>query len=147
MEKSYGIIIFHLNSPDQITKVLLIQAKDTNSWTFPKGQAENGESAQETAIREIEEEVGLRQLQLLPEVIFKNSYTYQTDFGLITKEVTYFIGLANTTEVVLQSSEVIDYKWIHYNEVIAELTYTNEGEMFTKIINYIQKIDNNIFKI
>ena len=40
-------------------EILLQKRKDKNVWGFPGGAIEIGESAQETAIREIKEETGL----------------------------------------------------------------------------------------
>lgn len=55
-EKSCGTIII-----DQ-DKVLLIGARDNDDkmfWSFPKGHQEDGETDEETALRETLEEVGL----------------------------------------------------------------------------------------
>jgi ADP-ribose pyrophosphatase YjhB (NUDIX family) len=41
-------------------KYLLVQArKDRHEWVFPKGPIENGERAEETAVREVREETGV----------------------------------------------------------------------------------------
>lgn len=39
-------------------KVLLVTGKEGNVWSFPKGHAELGETIEETAIREVQEETG-----------------------------------------------------------------------------------------
>lgn len=39
-------------------KVLLVTGKEGNVWSFPKGHAEQGETIEETAIREVKEETG-----------------------------------------------------------------------------------------
>jgi 8-oxo-dGTP diphosphatase len=41
-------------------KVLLIHRPKYDDWTFPKGKAEDGESDEDCALREVEEETGLR---------------------------------------------------------------------------------------
>ena len=41
-------------------EVLLVHRPRYDDWTFPKGKAEPGESDEETAVREVEEETGLR---------------------------------------------------------------------------------------
>jgi 8-oxo-(d)GTP phosphatase len=45
---------------DSGPEVLLVHRPRYDDWTFPKGKAEPGESDEETAIREVEEETGLR---------------------------------------------------------------------------------------
>lgn len=41
-------------------EVLLVHRPKYDDWTFPKGKADEGETDEETAIREVEEETGLR---------------------------------------------------------------------------------------
>jgi 8-oxo-dGTP diphosphatase len=41
-------------------EVLLVHRPSYGDWTFPKGKAQPGESDEETALREVEEETGLR---------------------------------------------------------------------------------------
>jgi 8-oxo-dGTP diphosphatase len=40
-------------------EVLLVHRPHYDDWTFPKGKAKDGESDEEAAIREVEEETGL----------------------------------------------------------------------------------------
>jgi len=44
-EKSCGAVVFTRDM------FLLVQAKHTNSWGFPKGRVETGESEEQTALR------------------------------------------------------------------------------------------------
>jgi len=68
----------------------ILLVKDRNdSWTFPKGKIEDGESRQKTAEREISEEVGLHNLtciKSLPPI----HYWYRRN-GLVSKTVYYFV--------------------------------------------------------
>jgi len=45
---------------DEAGRFLLIQRADNGQWNMPGGYSDLGESAAETAVREVEEEVGLR---------------------------------------------------------------------------------------
>ena len=62
MEKSCGIILFNGD------KVLILQHRDTDNteghWDFPKGHVEKGESETQTALRELTEETGIKNLKL-----------------------------------------------------------------------------------
>ena len=62
-EPTSGGIIFRRNK-DQEVEILLIQDAK-GRWTIPKGHIEEGESAKETAEREIREETGLQEMQVL----------------------------------------------------------------------------------
>ena len=56
--RSAGGIICR-NGSRGATKVALIHRPGYDDWTFPKGKVDAGESLEETALREVEEETGL----------------------------------------------------------------------------------------
>jgi 8-oxo-dGTP diphosphatase len=45
---------------DGVVEVLLVHRPRYDDWTFPKGKADPGESDEACAVREVEEETGLR---------------------------------------------------------------------------------------
>ncbi len=57
-EISSGGVIYKKDE-DKI-KIALIHRKDRNVWALPKGKIDKGEKPQEAAIREVEEETGLK---------------------------------------------------------------------------------------
>ena len=61
-EPTSGGIVFRLTKDKKDIEVLLIQ-DSKNRWTIPKGHIEPGETAKQTAIREIGEEAGLNHIQ------------------------------------------------------------------------------------
>jgi 8-oxo-dGTP pyrophosphatase MutT (NUDIX family) len=44
---------------DGTVRVLVVRARRTTDWVFPKGHIEDGESPEETAVREVREEAGV----------------------------------------------------------------------------------------
>ena len=63
-EPTAGGVIFRHNKRDGQVEILLIQDAK-NRWTIPKGHIEEGESAKQTAEREIREETGLKEMRVL----------------------------------------------------------------------------------
>ncbi len=57
-ESAGGVIVNEKNE-------VVIVFTDTKSWQFPKGTVEKDEDYLKTAIREIEEETGLKNLKLI----------------------------------------------------------------------------------
>ena len=63
-EPTAGGIVFRPSADNKDIEILLIQdSKDR--WTIPKGHIEPGETAKQTAVREIGEESGLKEVDVL----------------------------------------------------------------------------------
>ncbi len=90
--------------------VLLIFRR--GKWDLPKGKLEKGETITEAAVREVEEETGLKNL-VLGEPLTVTYHTYHQKGKLILKESNWF--LMKTQEQVLtpQSEEDIELcEWV-----------------------------------
>ncbi|MEK7577580.1 MAG: NUDIX domain-containing protein [Patescibacteria group bacterium] len=119
-EHSAGGVILRLHNT--VWQVLLIKDMSGN-WTFPKGKLEKNETSRDAAIREIWEEVGMKNLiykAMLPSV----SYTYKRK-GAIKKTVDYFLFISTTPQkLVLQKKEGIqDSKWIKVTDAREAVGY------------------------
>ena len=105
-------------------------------WDFPKGKIEKGETKQEAALRELQEETGLTaQLDSNFEATF--SYIFRdTEKELTQKTVYFFIGHA-THDLVKLSYEHIGYQWLPYKEAHEQLTYNNAQDTLKKTHTYL----------
>ena len=134
MEKSCGIVLFR--SED----FLLIQHSDKlgvkGHWDFPKGHIEGNETELETATRELEEETGIREFQLVDDFKERISYNIHRDSKIIPKVVTFFLAESSTNKVRL-SSEHQNYKWLNFSSALDQLTYSNAKEVLVKAKNFL----------
>ncbi|HCY97341.1 MAG TPA: NUDIX hydrolase [Polaribacter sp.] len=75
----------------------------SEKWDLPKGRIELGESTEEAAIREVEEECGISNLKLVKPLIT----TYHTYFqdGLKLKETFWFLMTSDSEEVLVPQLE------------------------------------------
>ena len=48
--------------------IAMVRSKNSQSWLFPKGHIEAGETDEETALREIQEETGLKNLEYIDDL-------------------------------------------------------------------------------
>lgn len=114
-----GLIVFTDNK-----KTLILLMKDRGgNWTFPKGKIEKGEQPEETASREIEEEVGVKDLSVLA-ALPVSQYWYYRD-GAVKKTVHYFLfRAAKKTSPVVQTEEGIsEALWVPITKAKTMLGY------------------------
>ena len=89
-------------------------------WTFPKGKVEDGESDEHAALREVEEETGLR-CELGAEL----DGTFYTDLALRTKTVRYWAMRAEDGDASVRH-EVDEIAWLTREEAADRLSYERD---------------------
>ena len=119
-EHSFGII--PLKEEKGESKVLLVLHKGGKHWSFPKGRANEGESALQTATRELKEETNLEVESLISEHVFKEKYIFFRQGEKVIKEVSYFAARVYGP-VAIQAEEIIEFRWVDILEAEALLTY------------------------
>jgi 8-oxo-dGTP diphosphatase len=102
--------------------ILLVHRPQYNDWTFPKGKLEPGESWEDAAEREVEEETGLR-VEAGAEV---GSTFYNDKYGR-PKEAKYF--LMTTSQDARAQNEVDEVRWVPLDEAAEVLTYDRDRDL------------------
>ena len=105
-EKSCGAVV--ISEEDNQTMFLIIKQHDEN-WHFPKGHVEEGETEEQTAIREIKEETNI---DVEIDTSFRKVITYSPKEGVI-KDVVFFIGKATSFDIKIDPNELLDAKWVN----------------------------------
>lgn len=139
MEKSSGAIIYR-KEKDKIYYLLLryqSQAKKAiDYWGFPKGHIEGKETEKDTAIREVREETGIKDLKFGKGYKYFINYKFRKDGKIVFKTVTFFVAETKTKDVKV-SFEHIGYQWIKYGQAIKELNFENDIAMLKKAHRFI----------
>lgn len=102
MIKKCGIILYNEN----IKKYFLVYGRKSNKWGFPKGHMEEGETEEETALREFFEETGYHfdsNIQLNKKYIVKNNIYFK-------------INISNSNELLQIRSSIPDDNEIEKTE-------------------------------
>ena len=135
-EKSCGGIIFYKTK--QNTKILLVKNNNGRYWSFPKGHIEDGETEQETAVREIKEETGLDVTLVRG---FREISEY-CPFGKIRKRVVCFLARAFTDNVKIQEEEIDSFIWVDLQQARKLCTYDNDLRIIEKAATAIHLMRN-----
>ena len=135
-EHSCGFVLFR--QVDENIYYLLMHYK-AGHWDFPKGHVEEGESEVQTALRELAEETGIREVEVLDG--FRYEYVYE--FGgegsrAKSKKVTFM--LAKTAQIKTRlSREHIGARWVPYKRAEQMLTFENAKKMLKSANEYLEK--------
>jgi 8-oxo-dGTP diphosphatase len=100
-------------------EVLLVHRPQYDDWTFPKGKAEPGESDVECALREVEEETGLR-----CEVGRELPSTSYVDSKGRPKRVRYWLMHADADPT--PANEVDAVRWVSRADAAGLLSYERD---------------------
>jgi NADH pyrophosphatase NudC (nudix superfamily) len=83
---------------------------------------EDGETAEQTAMREVLEETGIH-IEIIPDFVSKSEYTIQNK---IHKSVFVFVAKTNDTQTIIQKEEIEDYIWLTYENAYKSLKFEND---------------------
>lgn len=129
-EKSCGILIYRLNKSKD--PEFLILNYEEGHWDFPKGHVELNETELETALRELKEETGIENVQIISEFREYLEYSYMRNGKKSTKQVVFFLGKVYMSQKITLSSEHNDFKWLSFSDALSLLTYENAKEILKK---------------
>ncbi len=113
-----------------------------NVWALPKGRIDPGETAAETAVREVREETGVegRVVEKLGDVRYVYTASYEGGSGeRIFKVVSFFLlragrGRIGDIEETMRI-EVAEARWLPLDEAPRLLSYGGEREMANKALD------------
>ena len=134
-QRSCGAVVFTRDGDG--VKYVIIRMKSGNHG-FPKGRAETGETEEETARREICEEVGLT-------VDFADGFK-TVDIHPIPgkdfkKHVTYFLAEYKDQTLVAQETEITDISLLPYDEAVSLLEFESARRVLREADRFIKNKD------
>ena len=116
------------SDPTGAPEVLLVHRPKYDDWTFPKGKALPAESDEDTALREVEEETGLR-CELEDEL----PSTAYRDLRGRRKVVRYWRMRPVRGHARVNPDEVDELAWLPLEDADRRLTYDRDRQLLHHI--------------
>ncbi|MAU33735.1 hypothetical protein CL689_07280 [Candidatus Saccharibacteria bacterium] len=119
-------------------EILLIQdAKDR--WTIPKGHIEEGETAKQTAKREIGEEAGLKDVDVL-DWLGKIHFRYRRidKLVLMTTQI-YLVRAKGDTNAIQKEEWMNGIKWFSFHDALEAIEYEDIGKLMLLAMKKIRQ--------
>lgn len=119
-EESFGFVVVLRGSPDRFLLV-----RQFLNWSFPKGHGEVGETPLDTARRELFEECGVTDVEVLPDKTFTEEYDFERDGEQRHKRNTFFLAMAKDDVVRPLPGEILECRFASYEEAMELFEFEN----------------------
>jgi len=139
-----GLVIDGIDGPRDEQVAALIGRVDRRGrmlWSLPKGHIEVGETAEQTAIREVAEETGIRGSVLA--ALGRIDYWFVTDGRRVHKTVHHYLMRFSGGELSDDDLEVAEVAWVPIRELPSRLAYADERRLARVADELIDKLQSD----
>lgn len=124
-------------SEDAIVEIALVGRSNAGIWALPKGTPQAGETIEQVAAREVQEETGL-QVRLIG-YVGSISYSFVREQVRYHKQVRHFLFEAIGGDMALHDHEYDLVEWFALPEACRRLTYQNEINILYQAEDVLQR--------
>jgi 8-oxo-dGTP pyrophosphatase MutT (NUDIX family) len=117
--------------------VALIATRGRTRWGLPKGAVSEGETSEQAALREVNEETGL--IANIVKPLDTIEYFFRASGTLIRKRVDFYLMMFIGGELTPQLSEVDDVEWVELSEAIQRASFDSERKLLEMAQQEIEK--------
>jgi diadenosine hexaphosphate hydrolase (ATP-forming) len=125
-ESEAGGVVYRITKHGKLQICLFQDARDR--WTIPKGHVEDGETAQEAAIREVGEEVGLRDITPIC-WLGKVNFRYRRVNSLVLISMQTYLFRAGRQDEPKKEEWMHGVRWFDFDEAIELIEYEDIGKL------------------
>jgi 8-oxo-dGTP pyrophosphatase MutT (NUDIX family) len=105
-------------------------------WSLPKGHIEAGETAEQAAVREVEEETGIIGLVVAP--LGTIDFWFVAEDRRVHKTVHHFLMRATGGELSDSDVEVSEVAWVPLQELESRLAYADERRLIRRATELLE---------
>lgn len=150
MEKNYrpnvAAVIVSSNYPEKC-EIFIAQRSDIpGAWQFPQGGVDDNEKPRDALFRELKEEIGTSEVDVIaeypgwisydfPETVAKKMYPFDGQ-----KQKYFFVRLKKGAKIKLDTKtpEFVEYKFVSVGDLMEEVSHFKRP-IYKKVINYFKK--------
>ncbi len=139
-------IVLSPNYPKKVEFFIAARSDFEDSWQFPQGGIDKGESPREALFRELKEEIGTDEVEVIaeypewvsydfPKTIAKKMYPYD---GQIQKY--FLVKLKPTAKINLNTKEpeFSKYKFVSYEDLFSYVTFFKRP-VYKQVLEFFKK--------
>lgn len=122
---------------------LLVHHKG-NHWALPKGHPKEGEINLVTAKRELYEETGIKECEILNAPLIEEKYSFELKGKIHNKTNYFFIGVVNNLKTKTPEKfkhEIEKIKWLPYSEAMKLATFDTARDALKQVFKIFNDIN------
>jgi 8-oxo-dGTP pyrophosphatase MutT (NUDIX family) len=109
-------------------------------WCVPKGHPEGSETLEEAAVREVEEETGLK--AEIVGALGTINYEFSASGKLIAKTVHHYLLKQIGGDLTVEGDpdqEAVDVRWFNIDDLNQKLAHENERRMARGVVEWVER--------
>ncbi len=140
-------VILSSKYPEKCEFFIAHRSDIRNAWQFPQGGIDDGESPKEALFRELQEEIGYNNIEIIaefpewiaydfPNVISKKMYPFRGQ-----RQKYFLVRLKEDTLIDLYTHKVPEfeeYEFVEYEDLFKRVTYFKR-KIYRRVIDYFIK--------
>lgn len=122
--------------------IALVQHKENVAWLFPKGHVDGDESDEEAARREILEETGITNLELLDDLgTYERPRMHKdnTDHEREIAQIHMYLFAAPMHATLAPTHEIGDAKWVSYHDIAHEIGNEKDRVWYASVFKRVRE--------
>ncbi|MFW6195489.1 MAG: NUDIX hydrolase [Chloroflexota bacterium] len=123
--------------PDGDVEVLACHRSGDQLWALPKGTPEDGETVEETAVREVMEETGLQ--VRLDAKVGESRYSFYRNGRRHDKTVYFYLMFPTGGDISLHDAEFDRVEWMDVPLARERLTYLNDARIVETAVSLAEE--------
>jgi 8-oxo-dGTP pyrophosphatase MutT (NUDIX family) len=133
-----GLVVDRTADPPRVAVIARFNRAGRKEWCLPKGHVESGETSEQAAVREIEEETGIQGRMLTSLGIV--DYWFAIEGRRVHKRVHHYLLEATGGTIGVDGDpdqEAIEAAWVPIAEALALLAFPNERRIVRKADTFL----------
>ena len=130
-----GLVVDHATGAAAV--IGRLDRKGRLLWSLPKGHIETGETAEEAAVREVEEETGIIGRVVAP--LGTIDFWFVAEDRRVHKTVHHFLLQALGGELSDDDVEVAEVAWVPLDELEGRLAYADERRLIRRATELLEE--------
>lgn len=128
-----GVVVRSVDGDHEVALIRTKNMKGKEVWTLPKGTAEEGESREQTALREVLEETGIEAEIIEPLEDITYWFVVAAERSRFRKTVRYFLMRAIGGDQSCHDDEVEEVRFVPVSEAARWATYPSDKKVLKRL--------------